>query len=91
MQGTMHPTSLPGSALAQNGTATANGSSEAEAGEQLVEELQNVVVGLRRTGRLAEALTAARDAAADQAKQAIRCEGHVEQDLVAGLQNNPVV
>ena len=42
-----------------------------------MEELQNVVVGLRRTGRLAEALTAVRDATADQAKQAIRCRGHI--------------
>jgi len=56
-----------------------------------VEELQNVVVGLRRTGRLAEALIAARDAAADQAKQAIRYEGHDEQDLAPGLHSNTVV
>ena len=69
---------MHGDAAVQNGAATANGSSAAaEANEQLVEELQNVVVGLRRTGRLAEALTAARDAAADQAKQAIRCRGHI--------------
>jgi hypothetical protein len=50
----------------------AHGAAAAEAGEQLVEELQQLLVGLRRTGRLAEALAAARDAAADQVKQAIR-------------------
>lgn len=56
-----------------DGAASANGLSAAEAGEQLVEELQQVVMGLRRTGQLSEALLAARDAAADQVKQAIRC------------------
>ncbi len=61
----------PGGA-AQNGPAVAHGAAAAEAGEQLVEELQQLLVGLRRTGRLAEALAAARDAAADQVKQAIR-------------------
>lgn len=41
--------------------------------EQLLDGLQPLLVGLRRTGRTAEALRAMSEAAGDQVKQAIRC------------------